>query len=153
MTEPWQSNGVHRELERRAAEVRAGFDPAGDPKLRDDPSLEVLDERSEHSGAVVRALQPPPKALIIATATVFAAAAFFALRSRNRRRPSIFGRLTPSPAEKSLLVRGLEKGGLSLIALAVQRLGTRGLDRWLGTEALPEPAAPQREPHAVEQAE
>jgi hypothetical protein len=111
----------------------------------------VLDER--YPGAIVRALTPAPRSLIIAAATVFAAATFFALRSRGRRRSSIFGRRTPSSAEKGLLLRGLEKGGLSLIALAVQRLGTRGLDHWLGAEALPEPAVPERKTHAAEQAE
>jgi hypothetical protein len=152
MTEQWHStNGVHREHERRAAEVRARFAPGADPVLRADPRIEELDE--QHPGGSMRVLTPAPRSLIIAAVTVFAAVTFFALRSRGRRGPSFFGRRTPSSAEKSLLMRGLEKGGLSLIALAVQRLGARGLDHLLGAEALPEPAVPELKHHTPEQAE
>lgn len=154
MTESWQANGVHREVERRAAAAdgQSRFAPGADPALQADPLIEEVDEHLEPAGAEVRTLTPP-KSLIIAAATVFAASAFFVLRSRSRRQASLFGRRTPSSAEKSLLIRGLERGGLSLIALAVQRLGTRGLDHLLGAETLPEAAPPQRETESVAQTE
>jgi hypothetical protein len=147
MTDSWQLNGVHREVERRDAH----FAPGADPTLQADPLIEEVDEHLGHAAAKVLSLTPP-KPLIIAAATVFAATAFFMLRSR--RKPARWGGLRPSSAEKSLLLRGIEKGGLSLIALAVQRLGTRGLDHWLGSaEALPEAAKPERQTPAVGHAE
>jgi hypothetical protein len=82
---------------------------------------------------------------MIAAATIFAASAFFALRLRNRRGSSLFSRFG-SPREKSLIVRGIENGGLSLIALAVQRLGTRGLDHLMATDATAEKSAEHERP-------
>jgi hypothetical protein len=126
-----ESNGVHRELERKANELRANLDR----------HLDELHERRERLVDTARSFTRPPLSLLLGAAAALAVGVVVVQQVRARRRPSLralLGRGLPL-REKGLLRRGLEKGGLSLVALAVQRFGQRGLDRWLPEASEPEP--------------
>jgi hypothetical protein len=127
-----ESNGVHRELERKANELRANLDR----------HLDELHERRERLVDTARSFTRPPLSLLLGAAAALAVGVVVLQQVRARRRPVSLRALLGAghlQREKGLLRRGLEKGGLSLVALAVQRLGQRGLDRWLPEAPEPEP--------------
>jgi hypothetical protein len=134
MSEP---NGHREHLEQRAAEVRS----------RLEQRLHALDERGEHVVEVAKAATRPPASVVILAAAGIAVAWFIVKRVRARRsRRLTFADLLapalPPPPQKSFIVQGLEKSAASLLTVAVQRLGRRGLDQLLAEhshEAGPEP--------------
>jgi len=132
------TNGDRREqLEHRAAEVRR----------RLEQRLEVIDERRHQLTAVARAaIRPPASVVLIAAAGAVTTA--LVVRSIRRRRsrqqgwPALLGAAQERPREGGLLANALKRAALSFIAVAAQRLGTRGLDLLLA-EAPTVPPVPQ----------
>jgi hypothetical protein len=137
MSEP---NGHREHLEQRAAEVRS----------RLEQRLHTLDERGEHVVEVARAATRPPASIVILAAAGIAATWFIVKRVRARRAPrlSLADLFVPAqpPPQKSLIVQGLEKTAASLLTVAVQRLGRRGLDQLLA-EPSSEPSPEQPRPY------
>jgi hypothetical protein len=135
-----ETNGHREHLEQRATEVRS----------RLEQSLHALDERGEQVVDLARAATRPPASVVILAAAGIAAAWFIVKRVRARRAPrlslaDLFLPATPPP-QKSLIVQGLEKTAASLLTVAVQRLGRRGLDTLLA-EPLSEPPPEQQRPY------
>jgi hypothetical protein len=134
------TNGDRREeLEHRAAEVRR----------RLEQRLNVIDDRREQLTAVARAaIKPPVSVVLIAAAGAVTTALVVRGIRRRRNRQSWAALLSPAqePARESLLANAFKKAAMSLIAVAVQRLGTRGLDLLLaeGPAAAPPVPLPPR---------
>ena len=122
MSEP---NGHREHLEQRANEVRAKLEQR----------LHVIDERGHRLADVARAAVRPPASIVLCAVAGAAAALFFI--HRVRARPSLAERLARllQPAElperKGLFMHGLQEAATSLAVVAVQRVGKRGLDRWI----------------------
>lgn len=134
------TNGDRREqLEHRAAEVRR----------RLEQRLDVIDDRRQQLTAVARAaIHPPVSVLLIAAAGAVTTALVVRGVRRRRSRQNWAALLSPAqePARESLLANAFKKAALSLIAVAVQRLGKRGLDLILaeGPAATPPVPVPPR---------
>jgi hypothetical protein len=133
-----EANGHREHLEQRAAEVRS----------RLEQRLHALDERGEHVVEMARAVTRPPASVLILAAAGIAATWFIVKRVRARRAPrlrlaDLFLPAAPPP-QKSLIVQGLEKTAASLLTVAVQRLGRRGLDQLLAEPSGEPPPEPQR---------
>lgn len=119
-----EANGHREHLEQRANEVRAKLERR----------LSLIDERRHRVADVARAAARPPTSIILLAAAGAAAALFLFRRLRARRsRVQQFSRLLQpaAPPEKSLFVESMQKVATSLAVIAVQRVGKRGLDRWL----------------------
>jgi hypothetical protein len=135
------TNGDRREqLEHRAAEVRR----------RLEQRLDVIDDRRQQLTAIARAaIRPPVSVVLIAAAgAVTTALVVRGIRRRRSREQSWAALLAPAqePArEGGLFANAFKKAALSLIAVAVQRLGTRGLDLLLAeAPAVPPVPVPPR---------
>ena len=128
-----ETNGHREQLEQRAAEVRS----------RLEQRLHALDERGEQVVEAAKTVTRPPASVLILAAAGIAATWFIVrrVRARRSRRLSLADLLQPAtpPPQKSLILQGLEKSAASLLAVAVQRLGQRGLDQLLA-DAHGEPA-------------
>jgi hypothetical protein len=137
------TNGDRREqLEHRAAEVRR----------RLEQRLNVIDDRRDQLTAVARAaLHPPTRVVLIAAAGAVTTALVVRSIRRRRRQQTWAALLSPAVPERSnggesgLFASAFKKAALSLIAVAVQRLGTRGLDLLLAESpaAAPVPQPPR----------
>jgi hypothetical protein len=135
------SNGDRRtQLEERAQAVRS----------RLEERLEVLDDRRDRVVAIARkAVRPPFGVLLLGVAGVLATGIIVRKLSR---RPStadrIFSLLQAPPVRSTegFLARAIKGAVLSVVATAVQRLSTQGLDRFLPEPAPPVPAVPRPRP-------
>jgi hypothetical protein len=120
-----EANGHREHLEQRAEQVRAKLERR----------LKLIDERRHRVADVARAATRPPTSFVLLAAAGAAAAVFIIARIRARRSPleRIARLLQPAvpPPEKSLFVQSIQKAATSLAVVAVQRVGRRGLDRWL----------------------
>lgn len=136
------TNGDRRtQLEERAQAVRS----------RLEERLEALDGRRDRVVAIARnATRPPFGALLIGAAGVLATGII--VRKLARRRPSAGDRLRallqtpPARTTEGFLARAMKSAALSVVATAVQRLSTRGLDRLLPESEPPMPAVPRPRP-------
>jgi len=135
-----ETNGHREHLEQRAAEVRS----------RLEQSLHALDERGEQVVDLARGATRPPASVVILAVAGIAATWFIVKRVRARRSPrlSFADLFLPAipPPQKSLILQGLEKTAASLLTVAVQRLGRRGLDQLL-SEPASDPQPEQRPPY------
>jgi hypothetical protein len=128
---------TRKQLEQRADAARS----------RLERNLEVLDERRERFTSVARAAARSPLTVVLIGAVGLTATVLIA--RRMRRRPSVLERIfrelaasaPPPPREDGLLAKALKRAAVSLVVGTVQRLGTRGVDRWL--------ADPDHDAHAV----
>ncbi len=135
------TNGDRRtQLEERAQAVRS----------RLEERLEALDGRRERVVAIARnATRPPFGALLIGAAGVLATGII--VRKLARRRPSAGARwlallqTPPARSPEGFVARAMKRAALSLVATAVQRFSTRGLDRFL-PESPPPMAVPRPRP-------
>jgi hypothetical protein len=117
-------NGHREHLEQRANEVRAKLEQR----------LGMIDERRHRVADAARAAARPPTSIILFAAAGAAVALFLMqrVRARRARAQRLMRLLQPAaPPEKSLFVQSMQKAATSLAVVAVQRLGRRGLDRWL----------------------
>jgi hypothetical protein len=131
------TNGDKRtQLEQRADAVRS--------RLED--RLEALDERRDLMVHMARAATRPPISVIL-LGVAGAAATVLVVRGIRRRRPtavqrwhSAFQASAPSNLDgDGFFMSALKRAALGFIAAAVQRVGTRGLERLLADA---EPAVP-----------
>jgi hypothetical protein len=119
-------NGERRaQLEQRAEAVRA----------RLERRLDALDERRDHLVELAqRATRPPISVVLIGAATLVGAAVVV---HQIRKRPSRGQRLSATmlglsaPKPEGFLVKAFKRAALSFVAVLVQRVSTRGLDRLL----------------------
>jgi len=119
-----EANGHREHLEQRAAEVRS----------RLGQRLRVIDERRHQVAEIARAATRPPASVVLLAAAGAVATLFLVrrLRARQAHPPLLSYLLPPAPVpEKSLLRQGLERVATSLVVVAAQRLGKRGLDQLL----------------------
>jgi hypothetical protein len=130
-------NGDRRtRLEQRAEAVRT----------RLERRLDALDERREHLVELARkATHPPVSIVLLGTATLVGAVVVAQqLRKRRPTRSRGFGAAmlgVPAQKPEGFLVKAFKRAALSFVATLVQRVSTRGLDRWL--PETPEPALPE----------
>lgn len=135
-------NGERRtRLEQRAEAVRS----------RLERRLDELDERKDHMLDLAKKVtRPPVSVVLLGTATLVGAAIVLGqLRKRrpNRRqhlRAAMLG--APVLEREGFLAKALKRAALSFVATLVQRVSTRGLDRFLpeAPPSLPEEPARQR---------
>lgn len=140
-------NGDRRkQLERRAEAVRS----------RLEQRLDLIDHRAHRLVNVARAATSQPAAVaLLAVAGI--AATILVVRGARRRNVGpgqrlgsalqpLFGRYAgPAvPRAEGFFVRALKRAAISLVAVAVQRLGTQGMDRLLAGAPSSPAAAPPR---------
>jgi hypothetical protein len=125
-------NGRRTQLEQRAEAVRT----------RLERRLDALDERRDHLVALARkAARPPVSVILIGAAS--AVGVLIVAQQLRKGRPNRSQRLgaavfgVPARKPESFLAKAFKRAALALLATAVQRVGTRGLDR-----LLPEPLPP-----------
>jgi hypothetical protein len=130
-----EANGQREQLEQRANQVRSKLEQR----------LHMIDERRHHVADLARSALRPPLSIVLLAVAGAAAALFLVQRVRTRRSPveQLLRLLEPAePPQNSVFKQNIKKAATSLAVLAVQRVGRRGLDRWL---AEPE-GSPQQAP-------
>lgn len=134
------TNGDRRALlEQRAEAVRT----------RLERRLDALDERRDRLVQLAKnATQAPVSVLLVGTATavgvLLVAQQLRRRRANSRQRFGAGMRGVPAHKPESFFATALKSAALSVVAALVQRISTRGLDRWLPDsppQTLPE--APQ----------
>jgi hypothetical protein len=146
MSDMGDTNGERRtRLEQQAEVVRA----------RLSRRLDALDERRENVVELVKkATRPPVSIVLLGTATVVGA--LIVAHQLRKHRPSrsqrfgqaMFGVPPSTPKPEGFLVGALKRAALSFVAMLVQRVSTRGLDRLLPEAPPPKvPEVPRPRPY------
>lgn len=130
------TNGDRRtQLEQRAEAVRS----------RLEERLEALDERRDRMVDIAKKMTRPPVAIVLLGLAGVAGTALL-VRSLSSRRPSVTQEwrnalVTGASRRDGFLAKALKRAALSVIATAVQRLSTRGLDQLLAEPGARAPVA------------
>lgn len=140
-----ETNGDRIEqLEQRAREVRS----------RLEQRLDLLDARRQRMVDLARAATRPPASIALMAAVGATAAAIIVYKVRQRQRPAArlqraFAPLVqraPLPESDGMIMRAVKRSVVSVITLAIQRLGKQGLDRLLAEPEAAPPMAPAPAP-------
>ncbi len=109
-------------------------DRAERARVRLEHGLDELEQRKDRLIEAAKSLSKPPASIIVGAAVGLVATAIIVRQVRARRRRSSLRGLLESRVhqDKSFVTQGLQNAGLSLLTLLVQRLGTRGVDHFLG---------------------
>ena len=130
------TNGDRRtQLEQRAEAVRS----------RLEERLEALDERRDRMVHIAKKVTKPPIGIVLLGLAGVAGTALL-VRSLGSRRSSVSRQwrkalARSAPRQTGFLSKALKRAALSVVATAVQRLSTRGLDQLLAEPAARAPAA------------
>ena len=130
------TNGDRRtQLEQRAEAVRS----------RLEERLGALDERRDRMVHIAKKVTKPPVGIVLLGLAGVAGTALL-VRSLGSRRSSVTQQWRralaySAPRRDGFLSKALKRAALSIVATAVQRLSTRGLDQLLAEPAARAPAA------------
>lgn len=130
------TNGDRRtQLEQRAEAVRS----------RLEERLGALDERRDRMVDIAKKVTKPPVGIVLLGLAGVAGTALL-VRRISSRRPGVTEQwrramVANAPRRDGFLARALKRAALAVVATAVQRLSTRGLDQLLAEPAPHAPAA------------
>ena len=116
-------NDRREQLERRAALVRA----------RIEERLQLLEVRRDGLVKRVQSLTRPPLHLVLLVTAGVAGSIWIVHRARRRERTRL-DLLPRRPRRRGWFARTLEKAVVSVGVAALHRLGTWGIDHWIGPD-------------------